>query len=97
MNETYATLIGIGIQTLLYLLGGYSMVVRNDARTDILREQIEGMTKELKKLADVVTLQAVQTERIQNLSARVTMLQRNIEDLRRGDGYIRPHIEGEDH
>ena len=28
--ETYVTIIGIAVQTALFLLGGYAMVLRND-------------------------------------------------------------------
>lgn len=88
MIEAYATLIGIGVQTLLYLVGAYTLVVRNDTRMEALRTQMTDVTQELKKLSEVVTIQAVQTIRLDNLTALVATCQRQIEDLRRGDGYI---------
>ena len=91
-------LVGIGIQTLLLLGGGYGMVLRNNWSTKALEKQMTGMSKELQKLAEVVTMQAVQTTRIDNLTDLVTMLQRNVEDLRRGNGFVRGRrsgIEGE--
>ena len=89
MNETYATLIGIGVQTILYLLGGYAMVIRNDMGSKALKEKIDGMQKELQKLAEVVTMQAVQTSRLDNLTSQLTSVERRVEDLRRGNGYVR--------
>ena len=89
MNETYATLIGIGVQTILYLLGGYAMVIRNDVWSKALKEKIDGMQKELQKLAEVVTMQAVQTSRLDNLTSQLTSVERRVEDLRRGNGYVR--------
>jgi len=67
------------------------MVVRTNATTEALKEEIRGMNAELKELKDVVVVQAVQTNRIDNLTSMLTMLQRNMEDLRRGDGLIQGH------
>ena len=73
------------------------MVIRNDSSSKNLQLQVTDMNKELKKLAEVVTIQAVQTTRIDNLTALVTMLQRNVEDLRRGNGFVkgRTAVDGE--
>lgn len=88
MNDSYATLVALGVQTLLYLLGGYALVIRSDTRITNLSQQMEAITEELKELAKVVTIQAVQTEKIENLQTQVVMLQRNYEDLRRGVGWV---------
>jgi hypothetical protein len=92
-------MIGIAIQTLLFLAGGYAMVLRNDWSTRTMKEQLEGMQDELKKLSEVITIQAVQTTRIDNINGQVTTLQRELSDLRRGNGWIvrRPGggVEGE--
>ena len=83
------TLIGIVVQTVLFLLGGYAMVIRNDGSNQNLREDVKGIEKELKKLSEVITGQAVQTTRIDNLAAQVTMLYRNLEELRHGNGFVK--------
>lgn len=90
-------LIGIAVQTVLFLLGGYGMVLRNKYSNDSLKEQMEGMQKELEKLASVIVTQAVQTTRIDTLMQSYAMLNRTVEDLRRGDGWIgkRKGIDGE--
>ena len=95
--ESYATLIGIVVQTALFLSGGYAMVLRNDWSNRNLKSEVQGIQIELKKLSEVVTQMAVQTVRIDNLSDQFTMLQRNVEDLRRGNGFVRGRsgIEGE--
>ena len=58
---------------------------------------MNGMQQELKQLANVVTTQAVQTTRIDSLSASYTLLHRTVEDLRRGNGFVRGRsgIDGE--
>lgn len=87
--EQYGTLIGIAVQTAIFLLGGYGMVIRNDGSNRALKEQVAGIQAELKGLAAVVTQLAVQTVRLDSLSERMTMADRRIEELRHGKGFIR--------
>ena len=93
----YIHLGGIALQTLLFLVGGYGMVLRNDWSNKNLETKMETMQTELKKLAEVVITQAVQTAQIQNLASQITMIQRNVDDLRRGNGFVkgRQSIDGE--
>ena len=86
--ETYVTIIGIAVQTALFLLGGYAMVLRYDWSNKALKAELVAMQRQLEKLSEVITIQAVQTTRIDNLHQQITMLQRNYEDLRRGTGII---------
>ncbi len=92
--DAYITLLGIGVQTLLFVIGGYAMVIRNDEKQKIhtqeLRDDMGDMREELKKLSEVITVQAVQTTRIDNITSLVASLERRVEDLRRGNGYIVP-------
>lgn len=84
----HESLIGIAIQTALFLLGGYAMVIKADIGARNLKEEVAEMKEELKTLANVITIQAVQTTRLDNLTAQVTTQGRTIEDLRRGTGFI---------
>jgi len=98
MLEHWEFLVGIGVQTLLFLAGGYGMVLRNDWSNKAMGQKLTGLESELKKLAEVVIMQAVQTNQIFNLNNQMTMLQRNVEDLRRGSGWITGHrtsVDGE--
>lgn len=97
MTETYATLIGIAIQTALYLLAGYGLVVRNDVATRTLKEDIHQMQQELNKLATVITTQAVQNNKIDNITERQNMQEKRLDELSRGIGWktARPSLEGE--
>ena len=88
MQPEYVTLIGIAVQTGLYLLGGYAMVIRNDSKSGIMSTQIEAMQQELKGLANVVTKLAVQDERMNNQGQRINLLEAKIEALRRGEGFV---------
>ena len=64
------------------------MVLRNDWSNKALKAELVAMQRQLEKLSEVITIQAVQTTRIDNLHQQITMLQRNYEDLRRGTGII---------
>ena len=93
------TVAGIVIQTILYLLAGYAVIIRNDENNKNLKLEMHVMQEQLKKLADVVTQLAVQTVRIDNIGTQYTMLQRTVEDLRRGTGWVaspaRASVDGE--
>src|SRR5438445_3230342 len=87
MNE-WVPLVGLAIQTLLILGGGYAIVVRADVMTKALRQEVRAMQEEVKGLTAVITTQAVHAERMDNMSKRVTILHQLVEDLRRGRGYV---------
>lgn len=87
--EHWEFYLGIAVQSILFLGGGYAMVLRNDWSTENLKIQMEKMGEELEKLAEVITKMAVQETEIRNLREQLTMLQRTVEGLRRGDGFIR--------
>jgi len=84
----WVPLAGLLVQTLLLLGGGYAMIVRADVMTKSLRSQVQSMQEEIKGLAKVITTQAVHSERMDNMSKRLTMLHQTVEDLRRGRGYV---------
>lgn len=88
MPEGYVTLIGIGVQTALFLLGGYAMVIRTDFSSKTLKEQVEAIQKELKGLATIITTLAVQDERLNNQARRIDLIDQKIEGLRRGEGFV---------
>jgi hypothetical protein len=81
-------LVSIAAQTIVFLLGGYAMVIRNDARSASLERQGEKMERQLEALSSVVTELAVQDERLNNQGHRLNLLEARIEALRRGEGFI---------
>lgn len=96
--EPWILLAGLGIQTLLFLAGGYGMVLRNGWSAVALEKQLHSMEEELKKLAEVITNQAVHTNRLDNQGAQIAVLQKEVSDLRRGEGWItnrRGGVDGE--
>jgi len=67
-------LIRIGIQTILFLLAGYGMVIRTDNSVNSLKEEVKEMQREIKSMANVVIQIAVQTVRIDGINERMNML-----------------------
>jgi hypothetical protein len=95
----YTFLIGIGMQTALFFLGAYAIVIRTEAYTKVLQEKIEAiheglrlqiseMQREIKGMADIVVRQAIQSTRLESLSERFNILDQRLEDIRRGHGFI---------
>ena len=95
--EHYTWLISITVQTVIFLFGVYGMVVHNNLSNKRLEAEVTDMRDELKDLKAVIIQQAVQTERLENLQSQVVLLQRNVEDLRRGQGFVvgRGGVDGE--
>jgi len=96
--DHYVELVGIGVQTVLFLIGGYAMVLKTEWNSDRMTKDMQGMQEEIKELSAVVTQMAVQTVRLDNLSDHVVLLDKKIEGLRKGDGWIthrRNAVEGE--
>ena len=101
MSEAYVTAIGIAIQTVLYLLAGYAIYLRNETRqktnSEHLAEEVKEMKEELKELTEVIKIQAVQNNRLDNMESHLASIDRRVEDLRRGNGFVkgRGGIDGE--
>ncbi len=97
MLPEYVTLIGIIVQTIFWLAGGYAMVIRNDGSNKAIKEEIKGIQDELKTLAAVVTAMAVQGERLNNLSQRMNMIDVRMDDVVRKEGWVsgRRVVDGE--
>ena len=96
--EPWILLAGFALQTLLFLGGGWAMVLRNGWDTKSLEKQLQTMSEELKKLAEVITNQAVHTNRLDNQGAQIAVLQKELSDLRRGVGWKtsrRDSVDGE--
>jgi hypothetical protein len=91
-------LAGIVLQTVVLMLGAYGFVLRAKWSNDDLKEKVDSMQAELKKLSEVIIAQAVQTTRLDNLVSQFTLLVKTVESLRRGSGFIRgdrPSVDGE--
>lgn len=89
--------VALAVQTVSLLGGAAIMVLRNSWNTQDMKEDMKGMAEDLKKLTEVIVTQAVQTTRLDNQGTQIATLQKEVSDLRRGDGFIRRHkgVDGE--
>lgn len=51
---------------------------------------IDELKKDMKVMVEVLTKQALQGERITALSARLTLIDKQIDELRHGEGFVYP-------
>jgi K+/H+ antiporter YhaU regulatory subunit KhtT len=88
MSAENVGLLGIAVQTVLFIIGGYALVIRNDENRKSLEKQISNIQEELKALGKIMTQMAVQTTRIDAISQRVNLLDQRVDDLRHGKGIV---------
>lgn len=99
--------IGVIVQIAVLILGGWATLVtlRNTVatiKTEMAATKIEndkrfdGIQSELRKLGDILISMARFDEKLASLDARVTTHGRKIDDLSRGDGFVKGH-RGIDH
>lgn len=81
-------LLGLFLQTAIFLFGGYGMVIRHDSANNVMKEQITGIQSELKQLAAIMIKIAVQSERQDAFAIRLNMLDQRMDDLRHGRGWV---------
>ena len=79
----------IGIGTVLWKLSAMM------ARFEMHGEKIERMETGLAEMSKAMTTLAVQTNRLDSQGAQIATLQKEIADLRRGEGFIQRSIDGE--
>jgi len=88
--------VGIGLFTVGRSTSRVELSLLNQAK------DIAGMQAEIKKLSEIIVLQAIQTTKLDSLNDNYILLHRTVEDLRRGNGWItkrpgerKPGIDGE--
>ena len=80
----FDTTISIGniITILAFLFGGAMLIGRTKANVNILSERLQSVEKEIHKLTEVLVTLGRQDERL-------TAIDKRVEDLRRGRGYVK--------
>lgn len=89
--------IGAILQVASIIIGGLLALAALRASVSELQKDVSAMQIELKKMGDILTKMAVTESRLDNTDARLTIIERDVRDLRRGEGFIRGHrgIDGE--
>jgi len=97
MNAADADLIIRAIEVLALIGGGgifiFKMgraVSRFETVAERQSDDISDMKNDMKNLTKVMMEQAVHEQRMTNLSERQTLVEKQVDDLRRGEGYILP-------
>lgn len=84
---SYGTIISIVGTLLISILGAigvyFLFVIRQDKNLSLLTYQVSELTKEISGLKGLISVQIEQ-------NARLVMIERTLDDLRRGEGMIVP-------
>jgi prefoldin subunit 5 len=80
--------IGNIIEIFSIIGGGLTVLVTLKNTVSNIRDKVDGMQKEIQKLAEVITKMAV-------TDLRITNLENEVRDLRHGRGFVQKAIDGE--
>lgn len=86
------------IQVAAMLGGGLVVLVTLRSTVARLQTDVGSVQAEVKKMGDILVKMAVAENRLDNTDKRLTIVEEDIRDLRRGKGFIRGHrdsVEGE--
>ena len=89
--------IGAILQVASIIIGGLLALAALRASVSELQKDVSAMQIELKKMGDILTKMAVTETLLDNTDAPLTIIERDVRDLRRGEGFIRGHhgVDGE--
>lgn len=93
--EAYIPFLTMAVQTIIFGMGVYAVIIRNDANVMGLKTEMVEIKDQIKIMSDIVIKQAVQNVRLDSMSERITLQDRLIDDLRRGRGFVRENLDGE--
>lgn len=86
------------IQVVAMLGGGLVVLVTLRNTVARLQTDVGSVQTEVKKMGDILVKMAVAENRLDNTDTRLTIVERDLRDLRRGEGWIRggrESLEGE--
>lgn len=93
--EAYIPFLTMAVQTIIFGMGVYAVIIRNDANVMGLKTEMVEIKDQIKIMSDIVIKQAVQNVRLDSMSERITLQDRLIDDLRRGRGFVRENLDVE--
>lgn len=99
MNIDWTISLGSIIQVVTIAGGGMLVLITMKNTVAVLQRDVGAIQVEIKKMGDILTKMAVTETRLDNMDLRVTNSERDIRDMRRGEGFIRQNhrssIDGE--
>lgn len=89
MNIDWTISVGNIIQVCVIAGGGLLVLMTMKGTVDVLKRDVGSIQTEIKKMGDILTKMAVAENRLDNTDTRLTNVERDLRDLRRGEGFIR--------
>ena len=89
MNIDWTISVGSMIQVAAMIGGGLIVLATLRNTVSRLQGDVGSIQTEIKKMGDILTKMAVAENRLDNTDTRLTAIERDLRDLRRGNGFIR--------
>lgn len=89
MNIDWTISVGSLIQVAAIAGGGLLVLITMRNTVAVLQRDVASIQVEIKKMGDILTKMAVAETRLDNTDTRLTNVERDVRDLRHGDGFIR--------
>lgn len=81
--------VGSIIQVVGMIIGGLIVLVTLRNTVSEIQKDVSAVQIELRKMGDILTKMAVAETRLDNTDTRLTNVERDIRELRHGDGFVR--------
>lgn len=89
MQIDWTISVGSLIQVGAMVGGGLLVLITLKNTVSVLQRDVSAIQTEIKKMGDILTKMAVAETRLDNTDTRLTNVERDVRDLRHGDGFIR--------
>jgi len=89
MQIDWTISVGSIIQVLAIAGGGMLVLVSMRNTVSVLQRDVASIQVEIKKMGDILTKMAVAETRLDDTDMRLTNVERDLRDLRHGQGFVR--------
>lgn len=89
MQIDWTISVGSIIQVLAIAGGGMLVLISMRNTVSVLQRDVASIQVEIKKMGDILTKMAVAETRLDNTDTRLTNVERDLRDLRHGQGFVR--------
>lgn len=89
MTIDWSISFGSLLQVASILIGGLIVLVTMRSTVAVLQRDVAAIQAEIKKMGDILTKMAVAETRLDNTDTRLTNAERDIRELRHGQGFVR--------
>ena len=89
MNIDWTISVGSLIQVAAIAGGGLLVLITMRNTVSVLQRDVASIQIEIKKMGDILTKMAVAETRLDDTDTRLTNVERDLRDLRHGQGFVR--------